>query len=157
MVLVIENMEFTEYEKINNSMSKFEDRPEYKKIKCVVTEKIHGANFSFHTDGVIVKIARRRAILADDESFFNYQRAEFMKTYPEKMKEVFSAICKLYPVKNICQVSVFGELFGGKIKLRLNYFQVACFRHNRPMSLYVFIYTRRFIQYLKTISLVIIV
>ena len=108
-----EVMEFTEYEKMNNSMSKFQMNIEPKKTKWVVTEKIHGANFSFHTDGETVEVARRRGLLKKDENFFNYLDAEFMKTYPNIMKEVFPAVCDVMQRKDIIQVSIYGELFGG--------------------------------------------
>lgn len=108
-----EKMEFTGYEKMENSLSKLTVTKEMEKTKWIVTEKIHGANFSFHINENGVKAARRRAFLTENENFFNHLDAEFMKTCPDKMKELFSAIVKKYPEKNITQVSVWGEIFGG--------------------------------------------
>ncbi|XP_057316468.1 RNA-editing ligase 1, mitochondrial-like [Hydractinia symbiolongicarpus] len=99
---------------MNNNFSKFEDTTKFSKVLWMVTEKIHGANFSFHTDGKTVRTARRRALLDRGENFFNYLSGDFMKTQPEKMNDVFRVVCSLYPEKQIIQVSVYGELFGGK-------------------------------------------
>ena len=108
------DMKFTEYEKMSDSIGKFIWSKDFENTDWVVTEKIHGANFSFHTDGKEVKIARRRAFLENNESFFNYQNAEFMTTYPERVKGVFEMVQNLKEGINIGQVTVFCELFGGK-------------------------------------------
>jgi len=84
------------------------------KAQWVVTEKIHGANFSFHVDGDEVKVARRRAFLVKNENFFAHLDAKFMKDLPEKMKTVYQHVLKQYPDKEITQVTVWGEIFGGK-------------------------------------------
>jgi hypothetical protein len=45
-----------------------------KKEKWIVTEKIHGANFSVFYDGCEVYFAKRTRILSPDEAFYQYQR-----------------------------------------------------------------------------------
>ncbi|XP_057316463.1 RNA-editing ligase 1, mitochondrial-like isoform X2 [Hydractinia symbiolongicarpus] len=109
-----EELEFTEYEKMNKDITKFEDTSHFSKVSWMVTEKIHGANFSFHTDGKTVRTARRRGLLDNGVNFFNCLTADFMKKQPEKMNDAFRAVCSLHPEKEIVQVSVYGELFGGK-------------------------------------------
>lgn len=39
----------------------------------VVTEKIHGSNFCFTTDGKEIKCAKRNALIEDDKSFFGHK------------------------------------------------------------------------------------
>ena len=80
----------------------------------MVLEKVHGANFSFHiTQHGDVKVARRRAVLKENENFFSHLDAQFMKTYPKLMKDLHADILTRFPDLKICQVSVWGELFGG--------------------------------------------
>eukprot|EP00493_Phyllostaurus_siculus_P011014 UN11169 len=59
------------------------------------------------------KVARRRAILKENENFFAYLDAPFMKTYPKLMKDLRAGVNALFPDLNISQISVWGELFGG--------------------------------------------
>ncbi|XP_057316467.1 uncharacterized protein LOC130657490 isoform X3 [Hydractinia symbiolongicarpus] len=110
-----EELEFTEYEKMNKDITKFEDTSHFSKVSWMVTEKIHGANFSFHTDGKTVRTARRRGLLDNGVNFFNCLTADFMKKQPEKMNDAFRAVCSLHPEKEIVQVSVYGELFGAYV------------------------------------------
>lgn len=110
---------FTEYQKMENSFAKLKVSKDAEKAKWGVFEKIHGANFSFHIvvndDGEkIVKAARRRAILGDTENFFGHLDADFMKTTPDKMKQVYDDVVKRMPVdKGIKSVAVWGEIYGG--------------------------------------------
>jgi len=108
------DMNFTEYEKMSQDMSKFVLDREFNKIQWMVTEKIHGANFSFHTDGETVRVARRRDFLQSRENFYNYLTASFYEFTPDKIKNVFRNLEKLFPDEELIQVSVYGELFGGK-------------------------------------------
>ena len=111
---------FTEYQKMENSFAKLKVTKDAEKAKWGVFEKIHGANFSFHIivkdDGKkVVKAARRRAILGDNENFFNHLDAEFMKTTPDKMKQVYDDVVKRMPAdKGIKSVAVWGEIYGGE-------------------------------------------
>ena len=107
-------MHFKEYEKMENNFSRLKVTKEMEKAKWYVTEKIHGANFSFHVGNGEVKAARRRAFLGENENFFNHLDAKFMKTQPEKMRKVYEDVMKRNSDKKIKQVTIWGELFGGK-------------------------------------------
>jgi Rnl2 family RNA ligase len=48
------------------------------------TEKVHGANFSFISDGVTVQYARRGEVLQPGESFMGYEN--FLGDFPDKVK-----------------------------------------------------------------------
>ena len=115
-------MAFTEYQKMENSFAKLTVTKEAEKAKWGVFEKIHGANFSFHVvleenGNKTVKVARRRAFLSDTENFFNHLNADFMKTTPDKMKQVYEDVVKQMPAdKDIKSVAVWGEIFGGRIE-----------------------------------------
>lgn len=106
-------MEFTEYGKMELSLDKFQATDEIKKNVWVVTEKIHGANFSCHTDGTECIFARRRDFLKANEGFYNFRKADFMKDLPEKVNKIFKKVQELITNHEISQVIVFGELFGG--------------------------------------------
>ena len=45
----------------------------YDNEKYVVQEKVHGANFSFITDGEVIQVAKRSGLIAEDEKFNNYK------------------------------------------------------------------------------------
>lgn len=107
------NLAFAEYERMTNDLSKFVDDTKFEETNWVVTEKIHGANFSFHTDGKLVHVARRRGFIRDDERFFDYRTGKFMKTHPDKVRKIYALVTKKLKKKAIEQVSVYGELFGG--------------------------------------------
>ncbi|THV57837.1 RNA ligase, Rnl2 family [Chryseobacterium candidae] len=78
----------------------------------IVQEKVHGANFSFFTDGKEIKIAKRTAFIEKDEKFFNaYQMLE---RYRKNVIEVFQKVKAIYP--NVETVVIYGELFGGGYK-----------------------------------------
>ena len=87
------------------------DREEY-----IVTEKVHGANFSFHVyrteDGVQIKCAKRTGFIEDDEKFFNY------KPLLEKYK---SALINLHENVLDNDFILYGELFGGNIQSGMSY------------------------------------
>lgn len=75
----------------------------------IVQEKVHGANFSFFTDGKEIKIAKRTAFIEKEEKFFNAHQV--MKLYKEKVIEAFGKVKTLYP--EVETVVIYGELFGG--------------------------------------------
>lgn len=71
----------------------------------VMTEKIHGANFSFHTDGKSVKVARRSAFLSDQDKFHG---SHLFKARYE------NAVLALHAdLGGQSDVVVYGELYGG--------------------------------------------
>lgn len=106
--------EFKKYSKITNCTSKLVDYIGYNGdmgIECVVTEKIHGGNFSIivERDDPDFKFARRKAVLKDDEKFYNWKKAIEPK-FPLIQKMVM-AMWLVYPEAQ--KIQLFGELFGG--------------------------------------------
>ncbi len=107
-------MRFSEYEKMAVSLDRFKGIEKALKEEWIVTEKVHGANFSCHTDGKDCVFARRRDFLKENEVFYNYKSAEFFKGLTENVVGIFEDVQKLKIDENVVQVIVFGELFGGK-------------------------------------------
>lgn len=66
--------EFSGYEKMPDSLKKIglneRDMSKMEKLKWVVTEKIHGANFSFSYEDNQLKYAKRREYLNWSDDFF---------------------------------------------------------------------------------------
>lgn len=78
----------------------------------LVTEKVHGANFSLHATKDGVKPARRTDFLAEGEKFFNYKPVfEKYKAGATMLREYFDAET----------VVVYGELFGGNVASGMAY------------------------------------
>tara|TARA_R110000744_G_C19371770_1_gene563242 strand:+ start:78634 stop:79554 length:921 start_codon:yes stop_codon:yes gene_type:complete len=75
----------------------------------IVTEKIHGANFSFWCDGVSVQVASRTQFV--DGTFFNCQSV--INKYENNIMELQQ--------KTGGVVVVYGELFGGNIQKEVTY------------------------------------
>ncbi|WP_054510551.1 RNA ligase, Rnl2 family [Chryseobacterium sp. ERMR1:04] len=78
----------------------------------IVQEKVHGANFSFFTDGKEIKIAKRTAFIEKDEKFYNAHK--ILEHYRENVIEVFQKVKNIYP--DLETVVIYGELFGGGYK-----------------------------------------
>ncbi|CAG8437391.1 10109_t:CDS:2 [Acaulospora colombiana] len=81
----------------------------------VVTEKIHGSNFSFQTDGKQIKCASRSRTLKETEEFFGFQNA--LKKYRENLLNLWEIINSRELIRtsqNEKVIIVYGELFGGK-------------------------------------------
>lgn len=78
----------------------------------IVQEKVHGANFSFFTDGKEIKIAKRTAFIEKDEKFFNAH--QMLERYRKNVIEVFQKVKAIYP--DVETVVIYGELFGGGYK-----------------------------------------
>lgn len=76
----------------------------------VVTEKIHGANFSFWCDGTEVRVASRSQFV--DGTFYNCQAV--INRYSENILNW----CQGFGVKTFI---VYGELFGGNIQKEVQY------------------------------------
>jgi Rnl2 family RNA ligase len=79
----------------------------YHKQEWVVTNKVHGGNLAFHTDGEEVLTASKNGIT---ENF--YGRDIVLNRYRERILEAFEVIQRNVktPIK---QVSLYGEVFGG--------------------------------------------
>jgi Rnl2 family RNA ligase len=106
-------MEFKKYSSIENADQKkvveqiivqgFENET------YIVQEKVHGANFSFLTDGKIIKIAKRTDLVEDDEPFYNVRAVA--EKYTQKVLHLFEEAKILFP--ELHTLAIFGELFGG--------------------------------------------
>lgn len=79
------------------------------RVPWAVTEKIHGANFCFITDGAAVQCANRRAILRPDEPFFAYQRVRTRLS--DAVRSAFGLVQHEQP--KLRRLLIYGELFGG--------------------------------------------
>lgn len=107
-------MSFIQYPSISNLTTK-----EISKIseidlskECVITEKIHGANFSFICNDLDIKCARRNAIINSTEKFHNWEKI-FIK-YCDKIKQIFNLVKNKYlSTKIIDYIIVYGEIYGG--------------------------------------------
>lgn len=104
---------FTGYEKIAEATEEWQlDETGYRqlaKVSWVVTEKIHGANFCFSTDGHTVLCANRKHILQSTDDFFHFQR--ILETLQRNVLQAFSAAEKRFP--QLHRLYLYGELFGG--------------------------------------------
>ena len=89
------------------------------KQQYVVTEKVHGANFSFHISmdsnlNVDIKCAKRSGWIEDGEKFFNYKYV--LEKYRNRLENTFDAM------SDDCEeLVIFGELHGGNIQSGMCY------------------------------------
>ncbi|MBH25217.1 MAG: RNA ligase [Myxococcales bacterium] len=79
------------------------------KVPWVVTEKIHGANFSFLTDGRELRCAKRKALLGSDESFFQHEAV--LARHQGAVSLLFERLQA--EREEIEVIQLYGELFGG--------------------------------------------
>lgn len=78
----------------------------------IVQEKVHGANFSFFTDGKEIKIGKRTAFIEKNEKFFNAH--QILEYYRKNVIEVFEKVKNIHP--DVETIIIYGELFGGGYK-----------------------------------------
>jgi len=78
----------------------------------IVQEKVHGANFSFFTDGKEIKIAKRTAFIEKDEKFYNAHL--ILERYRKNVIDLFQKVKTIHP--ELETVVIYGELFGGGYK-----------------------------------------
>ncbi|AGD92214.1 RNA ligase 2 [Megavirus lba] len=78
-------------------------------IEWIALEKIHGANFSFITNGEKLETAKRTGIISSEEYFFNYQIV--VERYSQDVFNIFNKIKK--NIDNLMSIQIYGELFGG--------------------------------------------
>lgn len=105
--------EFSGYEKMPSSLKKLglseSDFAQLEKLKWVVTEKVHGANFSFVYENGILKFAKRKDYLSWEDDFFGFQLvANQIETNIIRLFEALSTNIKAK------KYIMYGELFGGK-------------------------------------------
>lgn len=105
--------EFSPYEKMPTSLKKLglseSDIYQIGKLKWVVTEKVHGANFSFVYEDGNLKFAKRKEYLKWTDDFFGFQLV--VKNLEENILQLFEALSSRMPAK---KYMLFGELFGGE-------------------------------------------
>lgn len=108
------DLPFPVYEKIAESLADWlgDDEAAYRassKATWIVTEKIHGANFCFLTDGSVIHCAKRRELLAEDEDFFGHRTV--LARLAEPIQALFAKLRREDGRTRL--VYVYGELFGG--------------------------------------------
>lgn len=88
----------------------------FDKEQYIVTEKVHGANFSFHVyrteEGVRIKCAKRTGFIEDNEKFFNY--IPVLEKYETSLIHLRNNV-----LDN--DFILYGELFGGNIQSGMPY------------------------------------
>jgi len=81
----------------------------FDKVEWGVLLKIHGANFSIWTDGKVIKAARRKAFLGDDDNFCNWQSV--VNEIKDNILAAHNDLKKMYGN----EITIFdGELAGGE-------------------------------------------
>jgi Rnl2 family RNA ligase len=109
----MKNLPFNSYDKISESVTNLQINEAgyrlFDKTDWVVTEKVHGANLCFVTDGIEIRGAKRKEFIAEGDTFFNYQR--LLKKLESQINQVFSLVQESYPSVNV--ILIYGELFGG--------------------------------------------
>eukprot|EP01126_Amoeba_proteus_P055736 TRINITY_DN6941_c0_g1_i1.p1 TRINITY_DN6941_c0_g1~~TRINITY_DN6941_c0_g1_i1.p1 ORF type:complete len:227 (-),score=35.13 TRINITY_DN6941_c0_g1_i1:744-1424(-) len=113
---------FVPYAKMSDSVSRWEMDPsteqKFKQVRWCVTEKIHGANCCFFSDGKEVWSAKRKGILKPGEMFFPGHREVFYALSP-KVLQLFQILTSEVDLESyrrnekINFVYLYGELFGG--------------------------------------------
>ncbi|MPT34813.1 MAG: 2'-5' RNA ligase [Flavobacterium sp.] len=105
--------EFSGYEKMPNSLKKLglseKDFSEMEKLKWVVTEKVHGANFSFSYENGTLRFAKRKDYLQWNDDFFGFQLV--VNKLENNILRLFEQLSNAIPGE---KYMVYGELFGGK-------------------------------------------
>jgi Rnl2 family RNA ligase len=104
---------FFEYDRIAEKPEKWAlDEGLYRQIqkaRWVVTEKIHGSNFSFVTDGKKIRCAKRKSYLDPDEDFYAHQSV--LSRIETQLLALFQQAKVIFP--EVVRVQLYGELFGG--------------------------------------------
>lgn len=103
-------MKFTRFQSLLNENPKnyLSVLVEYKDFPAVMTEKLHGANFSMYISSEgSVRFASRNQFMCRDSNFFNFQRY-FTE---ERVGRIVEAALDIIPEN--ATLRVIGELFGG--------------------------------------------
>ena len=103
---------FPEYEKMPKDLKKLnldtKALNDLSKLKWVVTEKIHGANFSFIYEDYQLKFAKRKDYLQWNDDFFGFQTV--VHQLESQVIQLFEELSSEMPANRYI---VYGELFGG--------------------------------------------
>lgn len=104
--------DFSEYEKMPKDFRKLgqdtKTFSEMNKLKWVVTEKVHGANFSFVYQDKKLAYAKRKEYLSWNDDFFGFQ--EVASRLEDIVLQLFE---KLSMDRQADKYIIYGELFGG--------------------------------------------
>lgn len=104
--------EFASYEKMPNSLKKLRltaaDYAQVNKLQWVVTEKIHGANFSFVYENQQLRFAKRKAFLSWEDDFFGFQAVA--SKVEHAVISLFEALSRDIKAQKFI---IYGELLGG--------------------------------------------
>ena len=107
------NLKFKEYSSIENVERKKEInliiQQGHSTGQWVVSEKIHGANFSFWITKDEIKCARRSGFLGEDSAFFNFQ--DVKSACEKSLRDIFDYVVSIDA--GVECVTIYGELFGG--------------------------------------------
>lgn len=105
-------MTFSAYEKMPTSLKKLHldtiDFERLHKVDWVVTEKVHGANFSFTYENRTLGFAKRKASLHWSDDFFGFQLV--VQKLEEQVLSLFENLSLEFPA---LKYTIYGELFGG--------------------------------------------
>ncbi|KRX08714.1 hypothetical protein PPERSA_08025 [Pseudocohnilembus persalinus] len=118
----IENLNTKPYEKM---MDYFQEQLKLQNLtvddlEWVMSEKIHGANFSFlikkdkqNQDNLLIQCASRNGILQPGQNFNNYEI--LLEKLEKQLYQFFDQVEKINKAKGYItiQVQIFGEIYGG--------------------------------------------
>lgn len=103
---------FSSYEKMPSNLQKLKlnesDFAKLDKADWVITEKVHGANFSFVYEKGLLRFAKRKEYLAWEDDFFAFQA--LVNKVEDKVLRIFEQISLDFRAKKYI---IYGELFGG--------------------------------------------
>lgn len=104
---------FSEYEKMPKSFKKLSlSEKEYSglnKVQWIVTEKVHGANFSFIYQDKQLKFAKRKDLLSWKDDFFGFQMV--VNNIEDRIIQLFEQLSTDIEAGTYI---IYGELFGGE-------------------------------------------
>lgn len=106
-------LKFTRYNSIENvqhakTMAQI-DLQGISKENWVVSEKVHGANFSIWMDGNEIRFAKKSGFVKEGENFYSFSRIQ------EDLKRKVTYLLKTV-LPNANSLRICGELFGGSFK-----------------------------------------
>jgi Rnl2 family RNA ligase len=74
-----------------------------------VSEKIHGAHFCLVSDGKVVRAAKRKGFIEENDDFFGFRRV--LDRVSDSALRLFSVVAAAHV--GVARVAIHGELFGG--------------------------------------------
>ncbi|RUS17558.1 hypothetical protein BC937DRAFT_89812 [Endogone sp. FLAS-F59071] len=108
------NPKFIKYSSIEGnkaSIIKNIQKAEIANCDWIVCEKVHGANFSFITNGTEIVCSRRKGLLQPDERFYNFQAVR--EKYREAVIQCWEVVRGRGLIEADASLTIYGELFGG--------------------------------------------